>query len=354
MLITYSYSADKSVEGSANPAVNHLDIARSLNARLESVKDEHRRQIESLIQQRDNLTREVNELKITRDNYAEETSTLHAKKLSLLDQNSEATRHLESLKEAASRFRAATPVSNSAETSTISHHQYTPSSSSSLLSTHATGTSSTTSRSPLAPSRIAAPPSPATIDHHAIESVRRIKPEEQLPSVAKKFKWGKGKSTEVPRSNNNSISTNGNLFNHNSNGSPSSKTPPPGSRSISSNHSNNGGNGGNNGGNGEMRTHGFQQTSILRPVRCEYCGDKMWGLNEVRCTSKFYIILGPSSTLLTSCRFLSLACGCYSHAKCAGYLQGFCNTQAGHGSHEETISGNPNGLVMFGTDLVSF
>lgn len=34
------------------------------------------------------------------------------------------------------------------------------------------------------------------------------------------------------------------------------------------------------------RQHAFQPTSILRPVRCEHCGDKMWGMGEQRCAGE--------------------------------------------------------------------
>jgi hypothetical protein len=30
-------------------------------------------------------------------------------------------------------------------------------------------------------------------------------------------------------------------------------------------------------------SHTFQQTSFLRPVKCDVCCEKMWGLNELRC-----------------------------------------------------------------------
>ncbi|KAH9440544.1 hypothetical protein MJO28_016246 [Puccinia striiformis f. sp. tritici] len=90
-----------------------------------------------------------------------------------------------------------------------------------------------------------------------------------------------------------------------------------------------------------LRPHNFQPVSALRPVRCDYCGDKLWGLAEVRCT----------------------ACGSYSHTKCAanffgchasnpGGGSGNNNNNSSHGSgglnHEEDVES-----VLFGNDLVA-
>lgn len=53
---------------------------------------------------------------------------------------------------------------------------------------------------------------------------------------------------------------------------------------------------------------------------------------------------------LTLIRFS--VCGSYSHAKCAGYLQGGCST-AGHGqAQDDTLTIISQSPVMFGNDLV--
>lgn len=194
----------------------------------------------------------MDDLRETRDIYAEETTILSAKNYSLAEENREASRQLEQLREAASRIRAL-PSNGNGSTSKVTGHTYSSSSS----SNHAPPTPS---RSPLSASRVTPLVSPSP-DHHAIEQARRvIKTEEQHPSVAKKFKWGKGK-TETARPMN----------------------PPP----LPSNSSKAASTGRSAPGASESKSHVFQQTSILRPVRCEYCGDKMWGLNEVRCTGEF-------------------------------------------------------------------
>jgi hypothetical protein len=35
-------------------------------------------------------------------------------------------------------------------------------------------------------------------------------------------------------------------------------------------------------------SHTFQPTSFLRPTKCDACGEKMWGLSELRCSGCFY------------------------------------------------------------------
>lgn len=237
---------------------------------------------------------------------------LSAKNYSLAEDNAEASRQLEQLREAASRLRALAS-SGHGSIPGVAGHDYSSSSS----SNHAPPTPS---RSPLSTSRVTPLVSPSP-DHHAIEQARRvIKSEEQHPSVAKKFKWGKGK-TETNR--------------------PMHPPPLPFSISKATSSSRSAPS------SSDSKSHVFQQTSILRPVRCEYCGDKMWGLNEVRCTSEFLPIgiTGSKSDVIAT----SPVCGCYSHAKCAGYLQGSCSTST---NEEEVIGPNPNGLVMFGNNLV--
>ena len=104
---------------------------------------------------------------------------------------------------------------------------------------------------------------------------RFVKPETVEHSVAKKFKWGKVK--DVPRQ----------ALSSSTSGASSSEL----GNSVGGGASGGGGVGVSRNGsvdmvNGVGKAHSFQQTSILRPVRCDYCGDKMWGLNEVRCTSE--------------------------------------------------------------------
>lgn len=68
-----------------------------------------------------------------------------------------------------------------------------------------------------------------------------------------------------------------------------------------------------------------------------------------------YVFSLLASTRPDSALELTLAvavCGSYSHAKCAGYLQGGCST-AGHGqAQDDTLTIISQSPVMFGNDLV--
>lgn len=295
------------------------DLVQALNARLEAVKDSHRQEIKDLVAQRDELTREVAALRQTRDHCVEETSVLSLRNAALADKNDEATRQLDSMRESMSKLRLLgsnnSPLSNPAQRS---NHHHT-SSSASLLS----NLPPVTTRSPLASGSRANPSSTTSSSYTEVDQLHRFnKPEAAEPQSGKKFKWGKGK-TETPRPS------------HTAGASLTTKSPVvPRSNSADAG----------------TRAHVFQQTSILRPVRCDYCGDKMWGLNEVRCQ-------GGSSPLVADLAEADSAffavCGSYSHAKCAGYLQGGCNT-AGHGqAQDDTLTIISQSPVMFGNDLVS-
>lgn len=42
-----------------------------------------------------------------------------------------------------------------------------------------------------------------------------------------------------------------------------------------------------------LREHAFQQHSTMRLTRCELCGEKMWGLQEVKCACKLFFPQSP-------------------------------------------------------------
>lgn len=225
------------------------DVAYSLANRLERVKDTHRRDIESLILQKDDLIQEINELRSSKALFIEETTNLNRQHTLYTLQNSEAQRQLESTREALAKLR------------TNTDQRYTTSTNGPFPSRPTLGSSRSPALSPI----------PPELDG---EILRRTELEPVL--TAKKFKWGKGKEA----------STRQGLVTTTQVGAPVGNTghlgvaaaPSPSVRSNTSLDSASTG--------GATRLHSFQQTSILRPVKCDFCGDKMWGLNEVRCTRK--------------------------------------------------------------------
>lgn len=109
-------------------------------------------------------------------------------------------------------------------------------------------------------------------------SARRVEPSAQ---PVKRFKWGKGRAPDVK----NSISH-----------------PKP-----------------------IVGRHNFQPTSILKPVRCEHCSEKMWGRQELRCSS----------------------CQLYCHSRCAPSYNIQCNSAPLHLDQPELERTNH----VFGVDL---
>ncbi|GAA5998552.1 hypothetical protein JCM5350_002921 [Sporobolomyces pararoseus] len=312
---------------------SHDELAEALNARLETVKDVHRDEINGLVAQKDDLIREISELRQIRDSLFQENSQLQIRNADLSEKHSEATRQYDHLQDQTSKLRllsSPTPTTTSLNLTNGRSgggggHAHTPSSSS-LLSNFTTTSAGggNAGRSPLATARVIGSPSELS------ESFRFAKPEQVETSSAtrsNKFKWGKGKSNAESSSTTSSKSSSTN--NNNSMPPP----PVPVSKSPTLNRQ---------GGSLDQK-HAFQPVSILRPVRCDYCGDKMWGLNEVRCG----------------------LCGSYAHAKCSGYLQGGCGAGSHHHHHQNNSSNSnsttgqddtltliPSGPPIFGADLI--
>ncbi|KAG0178082.1 hypothetical protein DFQ29_003960 [Apophysomyces sp. BC1021] len=78
--------------------------------------------------------------------------------------------------------------------------------------------------------------------------------------------------------------------------------------------------------------HAFQPTAFLRPVKCDACGEKMWGLSELRCQG----------------------CGFVTHAKCLSHVPQLCFASTTSSldllnMSETETTGKP--VSMFGVDL---
>lgn len=208
--------------------------------------------------------REIAELRQVRDALFEENTTLQVRNADLTEKHSEATRVYDTLQDQTSKLRLLASPTPQSLNGRSGGHAHSPSSSS-LLSNFTSGSAgggggTNAGRSPLATARMIGSPSELS------ESFRFAKPEAVEASTRNKFKWGKGKSTS--NNNNNSGSNSGA---HDAARSmpppavPAAKSPTIARQGLLD------------------QKHAFQPVSILRPVRCDYCGDKMWGLNEVRC-----------------------------------------------------------------------
>ena len=239
-----SEEADQVDEQMSGPSRKGRNIVRSLSTRLEAVKAEHRTDIEKLVAERDELAREIGELKLSKSSLDDETTVLEKRRSELLRENTLAAQKLDSLMESINKLQAASSGSRPAQ------HHYSPSVSS---------LASTSQRTPVNGSEIA-----------VVQRVDKSPVAETPNSVVRKFKWGKGRVEPRPTQGSMSSSTGGKT---------SSSSRMAGSMEQS------------------VRPHSFSPTSILRPVRCDYCGEKMWGLNEVRCNGAWPVRsrLAPSA-----------------------------------------------------------
>ncbi|KAH8917218.1 RhoGAP-domain-containing protein [Atractiella rhizophila] len=258
----------------------------SLAARLDDIKEQYRLEIMELVEERNRLHEEVEELRQTRDVFAEETANLNTRNVELSEQNMDASRKLDDAREALNRLQI----------------QGAP-----LLRT--TTSDEATTPSSLRPSNYdtASIPSPASSSQAPINAAvarNRGKPMESdnVPTFRKKKNWLTGKAAPDPR-------TNGSVA-----------KPAVAPLQQQRNNSNEYG----------TRQHAWQQTSILRPVRCEFCGDKMWGLQEYRCA----------------------ACGSYCHAKCTSAFTSPCGSLS-NGAPESEATSEPAAPSLFGNDLTT-
>ncbi|GAA5863704.1 hypothetical protein JCM3774_001219 [Rhodotorula dairenensis] len=272
---------------------SHAEMAEALNLRLEAVKESHRVEISTLVEQRDDLVREIEELKRVRDAHAAEAEMLASRNADLIARNETAARSLDDSH--GSFAKMSTPSGRLGE---VRSHMST-------LSTSSVGTAFSPSMTrPVAPT-----------SRHGAVTIAEIEPtyRHATAETASRNKfWGKGKSK--------SEASKQPTYQPGVASPPQDKSPGPSLRAATGTEQ-------------AKRAHLFQQSSILRPVRCDYCGDKMWGLNEFRCS----------------------ACGSYAHAKCATFLQTSCapggsSPAVAHASDDHNQSLLSVGS-MFGSEL---
>jgi small-conductance mechanosensitive channel len=192
---------------------------------------EHSRELDALATKRNVLESEIEELRASRDQIAEEHSSLSQKNAELAEANAQAEKKLEATREMLAQVQRS--QSNHRKMLSRGHRQLP----------------STDSPSPVTSSIDITPDSSS-----GLIQAQKAQP---APPAVKKFKWGKQKAPSID-----------------------SRHHPSASKSGLS---------GLSGRSFDLtsRQHIFQATSILRPVRCEHCGDKMWGLQELRCGGEF-------------------------------------------------------------------
>ncbi|WWC91633.1 uncharacterized protein L201_006579 [Kwoniella dendrophila CBS 6074] len=319
-------------------------LSRSLTNRLDTIKEQYREELEPLTAQREALQREIAELRETKESFLEESAALAAKNEELAELNASLSRQAETVQDHLSRIRPPTIFGN------LSGNNNSKVTVSSSGRTHPSGSPSLSS---LATS--------ATLQEVPEETARVVKVTKPEPqpieaAPARRFKWYKS-SKGPPSSTSDSNSSSG--ANYNSSASISKPLNLP----VSANSKNQGLgvnmnmnmsglansitsqiNGttqtiqnlqnGNNNNNLQrpstefgFRDHNFSQHSTMRLTRCELCQEKMWGLQEVKCSS----------------------CGIVCHSKCAEKLPRSC-TGSRNGAGENLDGPLPPS--MFGRDLI--
>src|SRR5882724_4692865 len=95
-------------------------LQRSLTSRFDNLKSQYKRELQPLLQQRETLIREINELKEERNICLEETTALNAHNQEIVELNARATRHIES----GTHGGTVPPWSSSISYSVGSHQQH--------------------------------------------------------------------------------------------------------------------------------------------------------------------------------------------------------------------------------------
>lgn len=209
---------------------------------MNSIKQDYLDELEPLIASKAQLQREISDLRDTRNLYIEESTALSAKNDELTELHQRLLKKQESLQEGLSRARPPTAY----------------------LKGHKMHISGSPSLSSLATASL------STLHDVAEDAIRGSKlgnnqaTEATAPATKNRFKWYKSSKGPETAISAGSISKPLGIVEK-------PKTRP--SHEVS------------------LREHAFQPQTILRFSKCEYCGEKMWGLQELRCTGEFFSVL---------------------------------------------------------------
>lgn len=216
-----------------NGAEFATSVQRHLSTSLDTVKEAYGKDISKLLSERDALEQEINHLRMIRKQCLEEAQHLNTRNFELAELNSELSRQVDLQKgKAGASFGFGLGLNRDKQ-----RHMAGP------------------DASVIPGGRYEEDPVLQKVQRNSLGAA----------PAPKKFKWKKGK-----------VGTKTNTVN---------QPGPPGGGLINSSPSMNAGFGSGDGTVLPLQHH-FQQTSILRPVKCEYCSEKMWGLAEVRCAGK--------------------------------------------------------------------
>jgi len=225
-------SIPNSADGTASESAP-ASLGRSLTKRLDTIRAQYSRDLIPLQHQREQLSREIAELKAVRDVFLEETAALNARNEELAQLSSVYARRIDTIPEAPPKQPEAPLVPRMPAVDRVRQGTVGP-------------------VAPAAPSLSASTSSSSTV--YEENGYRNPGPGHETTTPAKKFKWPGQKVKDlvslpsIPMQN-GAGTTNGVEFSK-------------GKAHIE---------------------HNFQQLSVLRFARCDHCGDKMWG-SQLKCT----------------------------------------------------------------------
>ncbi|KIK67054.1 hypothetical protein GYMLUDRAFT_238398 [Collybiopsis luxurians FD-317 M1] len=264
-------AASSSGTGSEPPA----NLGRSLTKRFENLKSQYQRELLPLTQQREALTREVMELKAARDVFLEETTVLNARNEELAQLSAQYSRRVAMAPSTSSG--PDTPTKNPGPT---------------IIETPVRVESRIGQPQQQTPQQLHQMMVSAYVSSEDGDARKMIRVEETpTPSrgAGKVFKWG-SRVKEMSAPMLQASSEKGKM--------------------------------------GPLE-HSFQPLGLLRFMRCDHCGDKMWG-SQLRCTG----------------------CNMSVHTRCVNQVHSVCSQQAqgsGNMNNEEPQVLPPS---MFGRDLI--
>lgn len=261
---------DELAERTPGAVLDPGSLAQSLSVRLESIRDQYATELESLSGQVENLEREISELRQIKEASLEESAALAAKNEDLAELNTQLTRQTEALQDTLSRVRPPTIFSKG------KGHQLQ--NSPSLASLTGQGLQDVPEETVTA------------------RVVKVSKPEPIEAAPVKRFKWYK--SSKGPDASNTPANISKPLA------LDVGKTR--GGMTLGVAGLAMGGIGGGARPSTEfgMRDHAFQQHTMMRFTRCELCGEKMWGLQEVKCSCEIFFSFFLFVSILTLCKLV--------------------------------------------------
>ncbi|CDZ98300.1 Chimaerin and related Rho GTPase activating proteins [Phaffia rhodozyma] len=344
------------LEASSASAGPSASLSRSLSVRLDSVKENYRKELEPLNVEREKLSREITELKESREFYLSESTTLHARNEELSDLHATLVRQIEQAQETLNQpvvppppspapQQQSQPLTPTSEQAGYFSASGTPKGTKAGIhlprfNNHHRDHQQHVSGSP----SVSSLPGFTSIDgqEEIAKYVKVVKPEVAMDPVpvaavaasSKKFKWYKSSSSSSSSSSKGPEAVNSA---HASSTSISSAriislptapvvTGRTGAPQLKTRPSYEG---------KSTKDHNLQPHSIptLRFTRCDHCGDKMWGpITELRCN----------------------LCGFNCHSKCVPHLVASCPSSSTLPSLDEAVPGLPTAPSqpsMFGRSL---